>query len=87
MVTLLTGTSGKAASPELAEVHWHDSVLQRTCVTRIFIEEYLQVIWIVERERERERERIIKPPCILSQQQQNHSFKILGSIMNSQQIN
>ena len=56
MVTLLTGTSGKAASPELAEVHWHDSVLQRTCVTRIFIEEYLQVIWIVERERERERE-------------------------------
>ena len=56
MVTLLTGTSGKAASPELAEVHRHDSVLQRTCVTRIFIEEYLQVIWIVERERERERE-------------------------------
>jgi len=44
MVTLLTGTSGKVASPELAEAHRQDPVLQRTCVTRIFIEEYLHVI-------------------------------------------
>ena len=56
MVTLLTGTSGKVASLELAEAHRQDPVLQRTYVTRIFIEEYLHVIWIVERERERAKE-------------------------------
>ena len=44
MVTLLTGTSGMVASPELVEAHRQDLALEETCVTRIYTVEYVHVI-------------------------------------------
>ena len=44
MVTLLTGTSGMVASPELVEAHRQDPALEETCVPRIYSVEYLHVI-------------------------------------------